>query len=532
MAPVAGSAYTYAYATLGELLAWIIGWDLILEYAMACAVVAASWTKYFNVLLDTTIHWRIPEFLSNDPFSTTGAWCNLPAALITLLVTVVLVIGIRESAGTNALLVGIKVLVVLFVIIVGYSFINTKNWTEIPPTRRITAEQMMIPDEVKAAVPAGSAETVTTQVNALYMIERTRQQMKNENKTEAETEVELNKVRASVADALPKTDEEMAVAKKILKTVEEKAPEKATRKWGMLGYLGVNALLERVDNSVRSPFMPYGLGGIIFGASIVFFAYIGFDSISTHSEEAIRPQRDVPIAILTSLVLCTILYIGVAGTITGMIPYPEISQEAAVAAAFQQKAQLNNVWYLHYAALFISIGAVAGMTSVLLITFLSQARIFLAMARDRLLPPSIFGAIHPKFRTPHISTILTGVTITFVSALTPISALEEMVNIGTLMAFVIVCAAVMLLRIQQPNANRPFRCPWIFFMAPMGIAVNLLMMLFLPPETWARLVIWLAIGLLIYFFYGMHNSPIGLQLRGKPVPPLPDHLVNLPLAGH
>jgi APA family basic amino acid/polyamine antiporter len=279
--------------------------------------------------------------------------------------------------------------------------------------------------------------------------------------------------------------------------------------------MGLNQKLESIDDAVRSPFMPYGLAGIIFGASIVFFAYIGFDAISTQAEEAKRPQRDVPIAILASLVLCTLLYIGVAAVITGMIPYPEISSEAAVAAAFRQKAAgAANAGFLRWAALLIAIGALAGMTSVLMITFLSQARIFLAMARDRLLPPGIFAAIHPRFRTPHRSTMLTGGIISLVAAFTPITKLEEMVNIGTLMAFVIVCAAVLLLRVRRPNAERPFRTPFLFVVGPLGILVNLIMMLFLPLDTWIRLVVWLVAGLLIYFSYGRRHSVVGQRLHG------------------
>ena len=296
--------------------------------------------------------------------------------------------------------------------------------------------------------------------------------------------------------------------------MEKEAPHNATEKWGILGYLGLNKFLESVDDRVRNPFMPYGFAGIIFGASIVFFAYIGFDAVSTHSEEAKRPQRDVPIAILASLVICTVLYIGVSAVLTGMIPYYRISPDAAVSNAFTTKGiEQNNNPVLLGASALISIGALAGMTSVLLITFLSQARIFLAMARDRLLPPRIFAAIHPKFRTPHISTMLTGGIIAVVAAFTPILKLEEMVNIGTLMAFIIVCAAVLLLRIQRPDAERPFRTPLIWVVAPLGILVNLIMMLFLPLDTWIRLVVWLVVGLCIYFFYGMPRSSVGRGLR-------------------
>jgi APA family basic amino acid/polyamine antiporter len=244
------------------------------------------------------------------------------------------------------------------------------------------------------------------------------------------------------------------------------------------------------------------------GAALVFFAYIGFDSISTHSEEAIRPQRDVPLAILGSLTLCTILYLLVAAVITGMVPYPQIDREAAVATAFGQLAEKTNSPLLRGATALIAAGALAGMTSVLLVTFLSQARIFLAMARDGLLPRSIFGVVHPRFKTPHRSTILTGTLIALVGGFASTRILEEMVSIGTLMAFVLVCASVMLLRIRRPQLDRPFRCPAVFVVAPLGILINLAMMLFLPLDTWLRLIVWLALGLAFYLAYGMRHSSL------------------------
>jgi APA family basic amino acid/polyamine antiporter len=528
MAPVAGSAYTYAYATLGELFAWIIGWDLILEYAMACACVAASWSKYLNEFL-LFFGLQVPAHLCADPFSTAGAWFNLPALLITLAVTSVLVIGIRESATTNALLVAVKVGVVLFVLAAGIGFISTRNWTEVPVTDRVLPEELLIPSQAKEVVEAEEhlqgekakerAAQISEQALAAYKLAHRKQvaeQMRKEGKhTADEAEKLVRDAEKEFSSALPKNDADKALVAKVLAQAKEKAPEKATEKWGILGLLGLNQKLESIDDAVRSPFMPYGLAGIIFGASIVFFAYIGFDAISTQAEEARKPQRDVPIAILASLILCTLLYIGVAAVITGMVPYPDISSEAAVAAAFRQKAAgVANAGFLRWAALLIAIGALAGMTSVLMITFLSQARIFLAMARDRLLPPGIFAAIHPRFRTPHRSTILTGGLISLVAALTPITKLEEMVNIGTLMAFVIVCAAVLLLRIRRPNAERPFRTPFLFAVGPLGILVNFLMMLFLPLDTWIRLVVWLVVGLVIYFGYGQPRSIVGQRLRG------------------
>src|SRR5262249_55932772 len=276
---------------------------------------------------------------------------------------------------------------------------------------------------------------------------------------------------------------------------EREIPANPAQKWGLLGLLGLNRWLVPLDDAVRSSFAPYGLSGIMLGASIVFFSYIGFDSISTHSEEAKRPHRDVPIAILTSLSLCTVLYIVVSAVITGMVPYPQINIRAAVAAAFTDLASQQQGTFLSVVAVLISTGALAGITSVLLVTFLSQARIFLAMARDRLLPPRIFGTVHPRFRTPHISTMLTGIVVSLVAGFTPISQLQNLVNIGTLLAFIMVCSAVLILRVRRPDAVRPFRCPAVGVVAPLGIAVNFLMMLFLPWDTWVRLFGWLALGL-------------------------------------
>jgi amino acid transporter len=523
MAPVAGSAYTYAYATLGELFAWIIGWDLILEYAMACACVASSWSEYLNALLVNLFGAgaHLPELLTTDPWTHGGFAFNLPALLITLAVTAVLVIGVRESATTNAVLVIVKVGVVLFVIGVGLFYIQPRNWREVPVSDRLLPEEKVIPDVVSNHVHEkehltgeGAKERIKklkAQTLAVYKIEHRKavaERLIQENKQTAEEAERLVKqAEAEHGKNLPQTDADRKLVAQLLAKAREEAPAEATKKWGLLGLVGLNQSLTKIDDRVRSPFMPYGLAGVIFGASIVFFAYIGFDAISTQSEEARRPQRDVPIAILASLILCTVLYIGVAGVITGMLPYPHISTEAAVAAAFNQRG-------VSWASALISIGALAGMTSVLLITFLGQARIFLAMSRDGLLPPSIFAAIHERFRTPYRSTMLTGGIISLVAALTPITKLEEMVNIGTLMAFVIVCAAVLLLRIRRPNAERPFRTPLLFLVGPLGILVNLLMMLFLPLDTWIRLVGWLLVGLLIYFSYGRRYSIVGQRLLG------------------
>jgi amino acid transporter len=669
--PVAGSAYTYAYATLGELLAWIIGWDLVLEYALACAVVAAAWSHYFNeFLMVISGGWlSVPTSISSDPFTTPGAYFNLPAVFIMAAVTIVLVIGIRESATTNAALVILKVAVVLFVICVGVFFIDPVNWTSVPVTDRLLPEELELPllaeDRLKAGVPPDQAEQrieeIVRQVSSLYSqasslpepaaaaqrerierqirrlyddaklpedkdqaaarvmrlatqglvhyrIERKRNDieasMEAEELSPAEAKAALETVltdavayyadhlrrqekfskqeatatkdacQASLAEVVApylkqleadgklssaeaetiltqaatrytgplerhelmsaaegaalraslvakyrsenfQVVEENPLVEALLEDVRKKAPEKVAAKWGLLGTLGLNRWLVPIDDSLRSPFIPYGFSGIMLGAAIVFFAYIGFDSISTHSEEARNPKRDVPIGILASLAICTVLYIGVSAVITGMEPYPEIDRNAAVAAAFRHRAETMpglGGTLLRGSGLLIATGALAGMTSVLLISFLSQARIFLAMARDGLLPPAIFGAVHPRFKTPHISTIVTGVVICLVAAFTPIAALEEMVSIGTLMAFAIVCAAVLVLRVTRPDVERPFRCPLVWVVAPLGVLVNLFMMLFLPVNTWLRLVGWLALGLVIYFGYGMWNSSLRARL--------------------
>jgi APA family basic amino acid/polyamine antiporter len=471
MVPVAGSAYTYAYATLGELFAWIIGWDLILEYAMSCGVLAADWTKYFNVFLKVFFRWQIPEYLSTATFissgyglSPSGAWFSLPAVFIMALLTGILVIGIRESATTNAILVITKVGVVLFVIGVGCWYINPNNWTRIPPDYRKPAD---VPDflarypEIDRLLGPGDhrflngealldkhpaaarimAQSVITEIGRLSSAQQLYE-------------------RPDLARFLPEIDYGQVSGEEFLKqhpdlaeTIEKKAVAELKKlpseeeKWGAIGLLGLNRPLQAVDDKVRSPFLPYGLSGIMVAAAAVFFAYIGFDSISTHSEEAKRPQRDVPIGILSSLILCTILYFGVSAVITGMEPYPIIDPDAAVAEAFHRLSVQQESLALRLSAGLIATGALAGMTSVILITLLSQARIFLAMARDGLLPP-LFGAVHPRFRTPYLSTLITGGILCVVTALTPIDLLFNMVNIGTLLAFAIVCGAVLLLRTQ------------------------------------------------------------------------------------
>ncbi|MGA2033347.1 MAG: amino acid permease [Thermoguttaceae bacterium] len=514
MAPVAGSAYTYAYTTLGEIFAWIIGWDLILEYAMGCATVASAWTHYLNKLLNALGLPQVREVLSHDPWS--GGWLNLPSVVIMALVTVVLVVGIRESARTNASLVIVKLLVVIFVIVAGWGYVHREKWTAIPVAYRMfPQEKKVIPDLVKQYLqernqlsPEDGA-ALQQEVVASYRIVRQEREIARLQQQQRLTADEGQRQIAALTDRLaahlPQTAADRQAVDLILAEVEKQGRDAEAKSWGLLGLVGLNRWLIPIDDATRSPFMPYGLSGIMLGASIVFFAFIGFDSISTHAEEARRPQRDVPLAILLSLGMCTVLYVVVAAVITGMVPYPDIDIEAPIASAFAQQARGHASLSLRMSTALIAAGGLAGMTSVLLVLFLSQARIFMAMSRDGLLP-KIFGTVHPRFRTPHVATIVTGVVICLTAAFTPIYKLEEMVNVGTLMAFVMVCGAVLVLRFQRPGVTRPFRCPAIHVVAPLGILINLAMMLFLPADTWARLVIWLLIGLVIYFCYGLWHS--------------------------
>jgi APA family basic amino acid/polyamine antiporter len=404
MVPVAGSAYTYAYATLGELFAWIMGWDLVLEYAVGSATVATGWSGYFqNVLAKIGLH--VPVLFSESPwrydaatggFISTGAIMNLPAIIIVIIVTAILVKGIHESANFNATMVGIKLAAVLFVIGVGLFYINTTNWHPFAP----------------------------------------------------------------------------------------------------YGWTGISFFGAHVAGETNASGAPVGM---LAGAAIIFFAYIGFDSVSTHTEEARNPQRDVPIGIVASLLICTVLYIAVVAVLTGMVKYDQLDINAPVSRAFQQQG-------IGWAEGLIALAGVAGITSVLLVMMLSGPRVFLAMARDGLVPRSIFGVVHPKFRTPWKSTILIGIFVTVLGGFLPIDALLHLTNIGTLLAFVIVCGAVLIMRRTNPNAERPFRCPWVPVVPILGILSCLMLMFSLPVDNWWRLFIWLGLGLIIYFAYGRHHS--------------------------
>ncbi len=426
MAPVAGSAYTYAYTTMGELFAWIIGWDLVLEYAVGAATVANGWSSYFQEVIGK-FGWHIPSQFAQAPivydkvhhsFTSTGAFCNLPAIIIVAIMTIILVKGISESAGFNALMVFIKVFAVLFVILVGAFYIDPKNYDPFAPYG-----------------------------------------------------------------------------------------------WGGLSFFGKWTIGEQVGGK------PVGM---LAGAATIFFAYIGFDSVSTHAEEAKNPKRDVPIGIIASLVICTILYIGVVAVLTGMVKYDKIDIGAGVSSAFKQKD-------LPIAEFIIAAAGVAGITSVLLVMMLSGPRVFLAMARDGLVPKHFFSDVHPKFKTPWKSTIGVGIFVATLTGLLPIGALLELTNIGTLFAFCVVCTAILIMRKANPTAERPFRCPLVPYVPLAGILLCLLLMFSLPWENWARLVGWLLLGLLIYVSYGRRHSLLGKELRGEavvrdvPPPPPPGH---------
>ncbi|HEY3296428.1 MAG TPA: amino acid permease [bacterium] len=412
LTPVAGSAYTYAYATLGEMFAWIMGWDLVLEYSVSSAAVAHGWSHYFQNFIGI-FNLHIPFAVTRAPFDydpglgalvTTGTVIDLPALIIAGLVTVLLVKGIKESATVNTTIVITKLVVVAMVIVVGAFYVNPDNWHPFAP----------------------------------------------------------------------------------------------------YGLSGVSFFGHTIFGQTGNGGEPLGM---LAGAAMIFFAYIGFDSLSTHAEEAKNPAKDIPIGIITSLILCTVLYIGVAAVLTGMVPYDKINIDAPVSDAFGQ---------LHLPVLqfLISLGALAGITSVLLVMVLSQPRILLAMARDGMVPASFFGAIHPRFRTPWKSTILTGTFVGLAAAFLPLRILAELVNIGTLLAFVMVCAAVLIMRRKHPEAKRPFKAPLYPFVPIAGILSSMVLMFSLPAENWLRLAIWLAIGLIIYFTYSRHHTVLA-KLRAE-----------------
>ena len=395
MIPIAGSAYTYGYATLGELVAWIIGWDLILEYLFAASTVAVGWSGYFTSFLRDYTGINLPASLTNAPFTVvgthtlvpSGAILNLPAMFLVAILTTLLVVGIQESAKLNNIIVFVKVTIVFLVIGFGFMYVKPENW------------QPFI------------------------------------------------------------------------------APNTGT-------------------------FGEYGWSGIVRAAGVIFFAYIGFDAVSTAAQEAKNPQRDLPIGILASLTICTVLYILMARVMTGVAPYSELNVPDPVYRAIAIAGP-----GLEWLKPLIGLGAIAGLASVVLVMLLGQPRIFYAMSRDGLLP-AVFGKVHPKYQTPYISTIITGGFAMIIAGLFPIDLLGELVSIGTLLAFVIVSAGVLVLRYRSPNLHRPFRTPLVPLIPILSILVCGYLMANLPGDTWIRLVVWLALGLAIYFLYGRHHSRV------------------------
>ena len=407
--PVAGSAYTYAYATLGEFIAWVIGWDLILEYALGAATVAVGWSGNFVTLL-RQLGVSFPAALSGAPGTsvvmTAGvaetAVFNVPAVAITVAVTALLIIGVRESASVNAVIVVLKIALLLIVIGAGAMFIDPANWHPfIPPN--------------------------------------------------------------------------------------------------------------------TGTFGEYGWSGVLRGAGVIFFAYIGFDAVSTSAQEARNPQRDMPRGILGSLAICTVLFVLVSGVMVGIAPYQRMLNEpaplvVAIDAAATRAAGTPWQHPMEMVKVLITVGALAALSSVMVVMMLAQPRIFLAMSRDGLLP-AWAGRVHPRFKTPHISTIVTGIAVALAAGLTPIGTLGSLVSIGTLMAFVIVSIGIIVLRRTRPDLPRPFRMPLVPLLPSLSALVALALMLGLPRATWERLVIWMALGLGVYFVYGYRRSRLRIADR-------------------
>jgi APA family basic amino acid/polyamine antiporter len=442
--PVAGSAYVYAYATMGEFIAWLIGWDLILEYMVGATTVAINWSGYVASFLhdrgiDIPAHFlsspgtpmiKVPDDIAANlhlrhgwsmlesvrerlteagidfsGFEQVSAIINLPAMFIVALVTALLVIGVQESARVNNVIVFVKVSILVLLIALGLPMIRTENWGG-----------PFIP---------------------------------------------------------PNSDE-----------------------WGNFGN--------------------YGWSGIFRAAGVVFFAYIGFDAVSTTAQEAKNPQRDMPIGIIGSLLICTALYCLGALVLTGVVNYKQLHVPDPVAVA-------TDAMKMPWLSFYVKIGAIAGLSSVILVMLMSQPRIFYSMSKDGLLPP-VVAVIHPRFRTPWITTIITGLIVMTAAGVLPLSVAGELTSIGTLFAFAIVSAGVLYLRITQPNIERPFKAPFVWFTAPMGVITAVILMATLPFDTWMRLIVWMAIGLVIYFLYGMHTSRLGNPGRA-PARPLADEAV-------
>ncbi len=445
MIPIAGSAYTYAYATLGEFLAWIIGWDLILEYLFAASTVAVGWSGYVVSFLKDLNIFIPPQFTGavgtvmvdapnmgwkplSETFASTLAasgihvdtlahvTCvvNLPAMFIVALLSTLLVIGIRESANFNNVMVITKVSVIILFIAIGFMFVKSANWHPFIPANKVEAAPI-------------------------------------------------------------------------------------SQYGSFMGWLKAYA----------HEFGKYGISGVLRGAGVIFFAYIGFDAVSTAAQEAKNPQRDMPVGILGSLGISTILYILVAIVLTGIVSYTTLNVADPVAVGVD--AMGKSMFWLRP---IVKIAAIAGLSSVILVMLLGQPRIFFSMSKDGLLPP-VFSKVHPRFKTPYISTIITGFVAMIVAGVLPISILGELVSIGTLLAFIIVCISIMVLRKSKPDIQRPFKTPWVPAVPILGASICFIQMASLPLDTWLRLFIWMAIGFAIYFFYGVKHSKLRLKTDNK-----------------
>lgn len=538
MAPVAGSAYTYAYTTMGELFAWIIGWDLVLEYAVGAATVANGWSGYFQSVL-AKLGLVLPVALSGAPtkYDEGKFLPNVVAQYAQAEVSpVVLKREDRDpksvsGQGDKPFSVSQKVL---------------KSWEWDTKAEVKTKKERPASWADGSKKPAYGTETgadgaKTRADQGIFWVFELRVLNKKTGAVEGETivvgEVDDPAVEAKITNRQQAAFNLMAVlvvalvTAILVKGISESAGFNAImvliKVAAVIFVILVGAFFVNSENWTNN-FAPYGWTGVSFfgiplmgqenasgepigmlaGAAIIFFAYIGFDSVSTHAEEAKNPQRDVPIGIITSLIVCTILYISVVAVLTGMVPFDNLSKDAGVSDAFRQHD-------LPWAEFIIAAAGVAGITSVLLVMMLSAPRVFLAMARDGLVPKKFFADVHPRFRTPWKSTILIGVFVALMTAFLPIDALLHLTNIGTLFAFVIVCAAVLIMRRTNPEAERPFRCPFVPVVPILGIGFCLLLMLSLPADNWWRLIGWLALGLIIYFTYGRRHSTLGMELRGE-----------------